>query len=231
MNGESGTQMLPKALRTFLRVAVCRGLKRAYLLLFYRDIAGYLDIDGWLTFGEARALYELARCLPDESPVAVEIGSWLGRSSLVLAKGMRLKSNPVLHCVDPFNADGGQAGKAWYSSHDPRGGSLKAEFIANMEKHGVWDSIDLMEGYSFHFAEKFSAEVDLLFIDGNHDYDAVVRDFSGWSKHLKRGGLIAFHDVGMHPGVTRAVEEHVLKHGQYEEIKRVDSLFVAAKRF
>ena len=65
----------------------------------------------------------------------------------------------------------------------------------------------------------------------NHDYDAVVRDFSGWSKHLKRGGLIAFHDVGMHPGVTRAVEEHVLKHGQYEEIKRVDSLFVAAKRF
>jgi cephalosporin hydroxylase len=37
--------------------------------------------------------------------------------------------------------------------------------------------------------------VDFLFVDGDHSYDAVKRDYELWSPLVRHGGLIAFHDV------------------------------------
>jgi cephalosporin hydroxylase len=47
--------------------------------------------------------------------------------------------------------------------------------------------------------------VDFLFIDGDHSYDGVKRDFELWSPLVRSGGLIAFHDMRPdHPdGVPR----------------------------
>ena len=38
-------------------------------------------------------------------------------------------------------------------------------------------------------------ELDLLFIDGDHSYDAVKADFSNYGPLVRGGGLIAFHDI------------------------------------
>ena len=37
--------------------------------------------------------------------------------------------------------------------------------------------------------------VDFLFIDGDHTYEGVKRDFNMYSKLVKKGGIIAFHDI------------------------------------
>jgi predicted O-methyltransferase YrrM len=37
--------------------------------------------------------------------------------------------------------------------------------------------------------------IDLLFIDGDHTYDGVRSDYSMYSPLVRRGGLIAFHDI------------------------------------
>lgn len=42
-------------------------------------------------------------------------------------------------------------------------------------------------------------ELDLLFIDGDHSYDGVKRDFEMYSPLVRKGGLIAFHDIVPHP--------------------------------
>lgn len=44
-------------------------------------------------------------------------------------------------------------------------------------------------------------EIDFLFIDGDHTYEGVKRDFEDYSPLVKAGGLIAFHDVLPHPNV------------------------------
>jgi len=49
---------------------------------------GYTDIKGWFTPNEAMALYDVAQDLPRESPIVCEIGSWQGKSSIVIAKGL-----------------------------------------------------------------------------------------------------------------------------------------------
>jgi len=38
-------------------------------------------------------------------------------------------------------------------------------------------------------------EIDFLFIDGDHTYEGVLQDFEMYSPLVKRGGIIAFHDI------------------------------------
>jgi hypothetical protein len=39
------------------------------------------------------------------------------------------------------------------------------------------------------------APYDLIFIDANHEYEFVKKDFENFSPFLEKGGVIAFHDV------------------------------------
>ena len=38
-------------------------------------------------------------------------------------------------------------------------------------------------------------KIDFLFIDGDHTYEGVKKDFLIYSKFVRKGGLIAFHDI------------------------------------
>ena len=41
-------------------------------------------------------------------------------------------------------------------------------------------------------------KVDLLFIDGDHSYEGVKKDFEMYSPLVADGGMIAFHDIAVH---------------------------------
>jgi len=38
-------------------------------------------------------------------------------------------------------------------------------------------------------------KIDFLFIDGDHTYDGVKQDYLAYSKYVRSGGIIAFHDI------------------------------------
>jgi predicted O-methyltransferase YrrM len=58
-------------------------------------------------------------------------------------------------------------------------------------------------------------KIDLLFIDGDHRYKGVKKDFELYSPLVKQNGLIVFHDILYHP---KAPECKVNKF--WNEIKR-----------
>ena len=63
-------------------------------------------IGGWLSDAEGNALFELAlRRTPERDGVVVELGSWQGKSSVLLAAPLSEKHNARLFCVDPFGKD------------------------------------------------------------------------------------------------------------------------------
>lgn len=45
-------------------------------------------------------------------------------------------------------------------------------------------------------------EVDFLFIDGDHSYDGVKQDFQMYSRVVRKGGIVAFHDIVEHDPKT-----------------------------
>lgn len=44
--------------------------------------------------------------------------------------------------------------------------------------------------------------MDFLFIDGDHTYEGVKKDFEIYAPFVKKGGIIALHDIAVHPSET-----------------------------
>ena len=197
----------------------------------YLRLQGYLGIDGWLTVDEAVALHDLACAVPTGGQV-VEIGSWQGKSAVVLGKGLAGKAGVRLHCVDPFNADGCAPSLPLFAAQrEKHTYSLRDGFERNVQRHGVKERIEVWQGYSHEIAPRFPHAIDLLFIDGNHDYDAVRQDFALWAPKLKDGGVVCLHDAcAKFPGVEKLIAEEISGADGYSEQHLVNSLYIARRR-
>lgn len=195
----------------------------------YRRIMDYIPIDGWLAHGEAITLYETARLLEGDAPVVAEIGSWQGKSSIVIAKGLQDRGGGRLYCIDPFNADGDDASLHDYANRKSRTrGTLLDAFNRHIETAGVVDLVTTLPGYSHDVVQSFPHVIDFLFIDGNHAYEAVRKDFEDWSPKVKPGGYIAFHDVSfnnLNTGPQRLIREQVLDQPGWIDPLHVQGLF------
>lgn len=196
-------------------------------------IQSFLLIDGWLSIREACELYRTVKSMSSRKLEVAEIGSWLGRSSFVLAKALEGKDNSLLHCIDCFDGSGDNLSEKLYKeiqSYIPNN-SLLSEFTNNMRKNQVLPYIQIHQGYSYDVIKKFKYELDLLFIDGNHDYSAVLKDYQDWSPLLKVGGYIAFHDVGSSQtiGPKQVVERYIADNSVWGNHRLVDELYVAQK--
>jgi predicted O-methyltransferase YrrM len=208
---------------------------RAKLLLRglrYARLLPYASIDGWLTIDEAITLFELARSLPDERPLAVEIGCWQGKSSVCLASGLEGKRAPRLVCIDPFDASGDAASAATYENRkDALEATLRSTFEQNLSAAGLRSLVDVTPGYSHEHAPQFAAPIDLLFLDGDHSEAAVRRDYDDWAPKVRPGGYLVLHDVihPVHQGPRALVEQVIAKDPQWTDRRFVDSMFVARR--
>lgn len=81
---------------------------------------------------------------------------------------------------------------------------------------------DSYEKETFNIVENIlkGRNLDYLFIDGNHNYKYVKNDFYTYSKFVKDGGVIVFHDINGFdcPGVKKIWEE-IKSNYSYKEIK------------
>jgi predicted O-methyltransferase YrrM len=200
--------------------------------LRYASILPYVSIDGWLSVDEAIELYELARSLPHERPLAVEIGCWQGKSSICIARGLLHKDSPRLCCIDPFDASGDAASAPVYAGRASEvGGALRNAFEQNLREAGVREIVDVRQGTSHDLAAGWREPIDLLFVDGDHELAAVQRDFEQWAPKIRPGGFLAMHDV-VHPehtGPAHVVEQLVLPDPAWVDRRQVGSMFVARR--
>ena len=144
-------------------------------------------IAGWLSRDQAAVLYDAAAALPSGS-TAVEIGSHQGRSTVVLAAG--LTSGSRLVAVDPFDT-------TWrYGGPDTR--RLLEEHLAAA---GVTDRVEIRAETSRAARATYAGPVDLLYVDGKHDY-WTVRDDLRWADRVPPGGTVLVHDAFSSLGVT-----------------------------
>lgn len=164
------------------------------LLREARDLDVRLDAeqapDGLLELREGICLYLLARRAARFGNV-IEIGSFKGRSTWFLARGLEDADSP--HRVVAI---------------DPHLEGTDDAFRLEIERTGITSRVDVRRAYSHEVAPSFDEPIGLVWIDGDHAYDGVRRDFEDWFPRLAEGGWIAFHDtVNQWYGPTRLVRE------------------------
>jgi hypothetical protein len=189
-------------------------------------ISPYKDIEGWLTEREAMGLYHFASLLPPGSTV-VEIGSWKGKSTYCLARGLR---HGRIEAIDPFDASG-EPGSCEIYQKEKGQEPLIDQFRNKMGGLKVLDKIRIRHGSSRQFVGQ-SGAIDLLFIDGDHSQEACLFDFENYSPALRTGGYLAFHDFDPDRkdlGPTWVIENRVIPSGKYKFINLIDSLWVCQK--
>ncbi len=193
-----------------------------------KKIDKFRNLDGWLSDNEALGLYSVARKL-SRNAIVVEIGSWQGKSTYCIAKGLR---NGKVYAIDPFNADAGQDVASEDEYRMKKGSNdLLENFTANMKELNVMEKIAVKKGYSYDFTNDFT-EINFLFIDGDHSIAGCKADFEMYSGKIVPGGFIAFHDFYEQRnelGPTYVINNIVSKRADFSFYKQYDTLWVARK--
>ena len=159
-------------------------------------------IPGWLTDEEADALYELARACRGDG-VIVEIGSWKGKSTVCLGLGSLAGSSVPVYAIDPHA--------------DYRFGDFKD----NVERAGIAELVRPIASLSQPAAAGFDEPIELLFVDGSHEYDLVLEDFEKWVPKVVDGGWIAFHDTTWTKGPRKVVGQAVYRSRRFKDARFV----------
>jgi predicted O-methyltransferase YrrM len=163
----------------------------------------FANIEGFLEDLEGCALMHLAAGGGGTGAI-VEIGSYLGRSTAFLAAGSKGVGREKVVAVDHFGGSAEhQAGQQYASAVLAREGTTLYQFTANLRAVGLDDYVTPIVASSEDAARRWIGPIRLLFIDGDHGYEASRRDFELWSPFVTPHGLICLHDIPNWPGVTR----------------------------
>lgn len=138
----------------------------------------WADIPGWFECEQGIILQKLCR-----GKIYLEIGSYKGRSTVCAAEVAK-----QVYAVDTFKAtDNGQDQKEQSTTLD--------EFLQNTKDY---KNIEYFVGESEQIAKKIQDQsLDVIFIDGRHDGDSVIKDKCAWWPKLKNGGYMLFHDYAL----------------------------------
>jgi glycosyltransferase involved in cell wall biosynthesis len=189
-------------------------------------------IRGWLRGnGEAEALAKASDSLAD-SPVIVEVGTFLGCSTVLLAGPRKRRGSGRVHCVDSFSPTGDDDALPIYRViADSLGMPMKQAFEQNMRRAGLSDWITVHEMKSDEAAQRWNTPIDMLFLDGDVSIAGSREIFQAWSPFLRAGGILAINgtvDRSSRTGSFRVVEEFV-RPPAYENVHRVDHITFAVK--
>lgn len=191
------------------------------------------QVRGFMPAHEGRALYDAAvRYL--EGGVGVEIGTYCGKSTLLLGAAAQQTSS-VLFTIDHHH--GSEEHQSGWEFHDA---SLVDDvtglfdtlptFRHTLDAAGLDDHVVAVVGKSPVVAHGWQAPLQLLFIDGGHTEEAARRDFDGWAKWVNLGGGLVIHDVFPDPSDGGQAPYHIYcratDSGQFREVSVTGSLRV-----
>ena len=202
-------------------------------------IAEFLDasrkIPGWFRGEEAKALAIASYALPEHA-VIVEIGSFLGSGTVLLAGARKLRGSGKVHAIDPFDCSGDGFSAPIYRDIVTAvgGGSLRDRFDENVRRFGLGDWIEPHASGAVEAAAAWTAPIDLLVLDGDQSYRGARAAYESWTRFLKPGGILAVHNTAPrvyapdHDGNRRLALEELTAPG-YLDTHRISSTTFARK--
>ncbi len=174
-----------------------------------------------MTQGQARELYQAAVNCPPGGRI-VEIGSFRGRSTIVLA--MAASAGTEIVAIDPHA--GNDRGPQELDGYAAAAGDDHVMFESNLAAAGIRDRVTHIREFSDRAHQLVDGEIDVLYVDGAHRYGPASADIRHWGARVKQGGALLVHDSFSSIGVTGAIMRVLLVHDTFRYVGRSRSLAV-----
>jgi predicted O-methyltransferase YrrM len=123
----------------------------------------------------------------------VEIGAGYGSSAVLML--VNAPESATVHSIDPFVSD---SMRGWQVSPSACRRNV-SRALSSLQIPGAMVRWHLHIQPSYELARSWSKPIDFLYIDGDHSYEAVRRDFEDWFEHVRPGGWILLHDSHREP--------------------------------
>jgi len=158
------------------------------------------DVEGWLTEAQAGRL-ALAAAGVGAGGRIVEIGSFRGRSTIVLARAAPASAEVV--AIDPHI--GSDRGPQEFDVDEELGEDDTRTFRANLARHGVLERVRHVRRLSSEAHGDVVDPIDVLWVDGAHRFGPALADLRDWGARVRPGGRMLVHDAFSSVGVTLAL--------------------------
>lgn len=186
---------------------------------FQTALGAVQGVDGWLTDAQAQRLYERGSAL-DGGTRVVEIGSYRGRSAIVLALAVDGRAEVI--AIDPHA--GSDRGPQQIEGTLSEGEEDNRVFRQNLARAGVTDRIRHLRAPSQAALGSVPGDLGLLYVDGAHRYGPAMADIARWGARVRPGGHMLVHDAFSSVGVTLAQVRLLFFSGRFRYLGRTGSL-------
>ena len=178
-------------------------------------------VDGWLSEAQARRLHDAAARCRDGGRI-VEIGSFRGRSTIVLAASA--PDGVEVVAIDPHA--GNDRGPGEIDGYVAEAATDRDVFRANLARAGVADRVRHVAALSSAAHADVSDPIDVLFVDGAHRYAPARADIHEWGARVRNGGTLLIHDSFSSVGVTLAIMRELMFGRRFRYAGRARSLTI-----
>ncbi|WP_042379713.1 class I SAM-dependent methyltransferase [Streptacidiphilus melanogenes] len=165
-----------------------------------RVLAAFEAATGFMPVDEGLALYAAAAEAAARTGLPVlEIGTYCGRSTILLAEAARLAGTVAITVDHHRGSEEQQPGWEYHDTSlvDPEVGLMDTlpRFRRTLHAAGLEPHVVALVGRSPQLASLWGTQVGLVFVDGGHTDEHATGDYEGWVPHLAPEGLLVVHDV------------------------------------
>lgn len=197
-------------------------------------LAAFQAAKGFMPVVEGMALYAAATEAAALGLPLLEVGTYCGRSTLLLADAARAAGVTALTVDHHRGSEEQQPGWEYHDPTvvDPEVGRMDTlpTFRRTLHAAGLEEHVVALVGRSPQVAAVWGGRLGLVFIDGGHTDEHANGDYEGWAPHLAEGGLLLIHDVFPDPAhggqAPYRVYRRALASGAFTEVSVTDSLRV-----
>ncbi|MCK1796130.1 class I SAM-dependent methyltransferase [Streptomyces sp. XM4193] len=189
---------------------------------------------GFMPRDEGIALYEAATRAARLGLPLLEVGTYCGRSTILIAEAARAAGVPALTVDHHRGSEEQQPGWEYHDPEvvDPQVGRMDTlpTFRRTLHAAGLEEHVVALVGRSPQIAAFWTTPLGLVFIDGGHTEEHANADYEGWAPQVAVGGLLVIHDVFPDPAdggrAPYLVWRRALDSGAFTEVSATDSLRV-----
>lgn len=197
-------------------------------------LAAFQAAKGFMPVVEGLALYTAATEAAALGLPLLEVGTYCGRSTILLADAACAAGVTALTVDHHRGSEEQQPGWEYHDPTvvDPEVGRMDTlpTFRRTLHAAGLEEHVVALVGRSPQVAAVWGGPLGLVFIDGGHTDEHANGDYEGWAPHVAEGGLLVIHDVFPDPAhggqAPYRVYLRALESGAFTEVSVTDSLRV-----